>query len=421
MRTVPRVAGAKRIGLSTMRMRSTRVGLAAYAAGMFLSHLECTETGERVEANALQTLSPSGMPLQARYDLDAVRAAVTREQVAARRGGMWRWREVMPLPKDGEVVTLGEGDTPLLRLTGLGEQLEMPELWVKDEACNPTGSFKARGLSAGVTMAKHLGARMLAVPSAGNAGGALAAYGARAGLDVQLAMPRDVPESNVVEAEACGAHIELIAGTIADCGKWIRAFCEEHGAFDLSTLKEPYRVEGKKTMGYELCEQFDWSLPDAILYPAGGGTGLVGMWKAFHELRELGWIDESVRFPRMYAVQATGCAPIVEAFDAGADHATAPEHPATCASGLRVPTPIGDRWMLRVLRESEGGAAAIDDEELILGSLRAASSDGIFFAPEGGALVAALVRFLDQGVIRSDERVVLFNTGTGLKYLECFR
>ena len=387
---------------------------------MFLSHLECSESGDRAEAGTLQTLSPKGMPLVARYDLDAVGASVSRAEVAARRGGMWRWREVLPLPEGGEVVSLGEGDTPLLRLTGLSEQLGMSDLWVKDEACNPTGSFKARGMSAAVTMAKQLGVTSLAVPSAGNAGGALAAYGARAGLPVQLAMPRDVPQSNVVEAKACGANIELLDGTIADCGKWIRAFCEEHGAFDLSTLKEPYRVEGKKTMGYELCEQLDWSLPDAILYPAGGGTGLVGMWKAFHELRELGWIDDGARLPRMYAIQASGCAPIADAFAAGADQASVPENPTTCASGLRVPTPIGDRWMLRVLDESQGAATAIDDDELIRGSLRVAASDGVFCAPEGGALVAALLRFLEQGVIRNDERVVLFNTGTGLKYLECF-
>lgn len=396
-------------------------GGAGHPSTMFVTHLECSECGTRLEANRPQTVCPScGMPLVVRYDLPAVRAAVDRDELQRRSGGMWNLREVLPLRDPAAAVTLGEGRTPLLRLERLGAELGLDGLYCKDEALNPTGSFKARGMSAAVSMAKALGARALAAPSAGNAGGALAAYGARAGLPVHLAMPRDVPVANRTEAAACGAEIELVAGTIVECGKWIQAHAAPNGWFDVSTLKEPYRVEGKKTMGYEVCAQLGWRLPDVVLYPTGGGTGLVGMWKAFGEMQELGWLDRAARLPRMIAVQALGCAPIVDAFQRGAEHAEPPAAPQTVASGLRVPTPIGDRWMLRVLRASGGGAAAVTDEELVAGSRRLARTEGIFAAPEAGALVVALERLARAGEVRTGETVVLFNTGAGLKYPECF-
>jgi threonine synthase len=389
---------------------------------MFLTHLESSEDPSvRLPAGQVATLCPeSGRPLLARYDLEAAAAALTREQYAERPRRLWSLAEVLPLADPTQAVDLGEGGTPLLRLPRLGASLGMTDLWVKDEAQNPTGSFKARGMAVAVSMAKALGARALAVPSAGNAGGALAAYGARAGLPVQLAMPADVPAANLLEARVHGARVELIDGTITDCGKWIASRAEAEGWFDLSTLKEPYRVEGKKTMGYELALDLDWTLPDVILYPTGGGTGLVGMWKAFEEMRILGWLPEDIRLPRMVVVQAAGCAPVVEAFEAGADQATPPAQPSTIASGLRVPTPIGDRWMLRVLRESRGSAVAVTDPDLIAATRRTARAEGMLFAPEAGALVAALEVLLARGDVRADERVVLFNTGTGLKYPECF-
>ena len=389
---------------------------------MFLSHLESSETGKSHAGDQLATVCPdTGRPLIVRYDLDAAGRALSREEYASRRGrGLWGLAELLPARKTEEIVSLGEGDTPLLAMPRLAESVGVGEVWVKDEGANPTGSFKARGMTVAVTMARELGASALAVPTAGNAGGALAAYGSRAGLPVHIAMPTDVPASNRLEAEICGAQVELIEGTIADCGKWIGARCRENGWFDLSTLKEPYRVEGKKTMGYELARDLAWELPDVILYPTGGGTGLVGMWKAFAEMRALGWIDESRPLPRMVSVQAAGCAPVVEAFDAGLDEAKPPERPHTVASGLRVPGPIGDRWMLRVLRESRGHALAVTDTELVEATRRVGRLEGLFMAPEAGALVPALERLVQAGAVGPEERVVLFNTGTGLKYAECF-
>ncbi|MDA1265888.1 MAG: threonine synthase [Planctomycetota bacterium] len=389
---------------------------------MFLTHLESTEDSALCyPADGLATLCPkTGRPLFARYDLEAAGRALSREAYAARPRRLWSLAELLPLADPTQAVDLGEGGTPLLKLPRLGSSLGLTDLWAKDEGQNPTGSFKARGMAVAVSMAKALGARALAVPSAGNAGGALAAYGARAGLPVQLAMPTDVPAANRLEAELHGARVELIDGTIADCGKWIGARKEAEGWFDLSTLKEPYRVEGKKTMGYELALDLEWTLPDVILYPTGGGTGLVGMWKAFEEMIALGWLPEDVQLPRMVVVQAAGCAPMVDAWDAGADVASVPSDPHTVASGLRVPTPIGDRWMLRVLRESGGTAVAVPDEALIAGTVRVSREEGMFFAPEAGALVAALPILLERGDVRADERIVLFNTGTGLKYPECF-
>ena len=388
---------------------------------MYATHLESTEVELRIELGGLNTVCPeSGRPLEVCYDLEKVGQALTRDTYAARTAGLWSLREILPLPADGVPVSLGEGGTPLLELPRLGKELRLPRLCAKDEGLNPTGSFKARGMTLAVSMARYLGASSLAAPSAGNAGGALAAYGAAAGLPVQLAMPKDVPAANQLEALACGARVELIDGTIADCGKWIAAHREEEGWFDVSTLKEPYRVEGKKTMGFELAKDLGWQLPDVILYPTGGGTGLVGIWKAFHEMRAMGWLPPETAFPRMVAVQAAGCAPIVEAHEAGADQASPPEDPQTCASGLRVPTPIGDRWMLRVLRESGGTALAIPDSQLVADTRLLARSEGIFAAPEAGALVSAARQLAATGWISPRERVLLLLTGTGLKYPECF-
>lgn len=333
---------------------------------------------------------------------------------------MWRWREVLPLADPTEAVTLGEGDTPLLPLERLGAELGMSSLFGKDEGQNPTGSFKARGLGCAVSMAKALGVTAVAAPSAGNAGGAMAAYGARAGMEVHLALPEDVPRACRIEAQMLGANVTLLPGTIADCGKWIGERAKAGGWFDLSTLKEPYRVEGKKTMGYELAEQLGWSLPDVIFYPTGGGTGLLGMHKAFAEMRELGWLAGDAPVPRFIAVQAEGCAPLVDAFLQGSERAVIPENPQTCAAGLRVPTPIGDRWMLSVLAESKGGAIKVSDLELLEANRALGRLEGIFSAPECGALVAALRKSLAAGEVAADERVVLFLTGTGVKYLECF-
>lgn len=389
---------------------------------MFLTHLESTERPEiRVEPGTLATLCPeTRRPLVARYDLAAAGRALSREQYAARPRRLWSLAEVLPLADPARAVDLGEGGTPLCDLPRLAERLGLEQLFVKDEGQNPTGSFKARGMAVAVTMARELGATALAVPSAGNAGGALAAYGARAGLPVQLAMPTDVPAANRLEAELHGARVESVDGTIADCGKWIAERSAAEGWFDLSTLKEPYRVEGKKTMGYELALDLDWTLPDVILYPTGGGTGLVGMWKAFHEMRELGWLPDDVKLPRMVVVQAAGCAPVVDAFAAGAEDATPPASPFTAAAGLRVPTPVGDRWMLRVLKESGGSAVKVTDEELLAGTREIAEAEGFFFAPEAGALLPALRVLIERGEVGRDDRVVMFNTGTGLKYSECF-
>ncbi len=343
---------------------------------------------------------------------------LTRERLRTREKSLWRYREVLPLPSEVEPTTFGEGGTPLLRAPRFGASVGVSDLLVKDEAQNPTQSFKARGMSVAVSMAKYLGATKLAAPSAGNAGGALAAYAARAGLEAHVFMPRDTPRANIIECREVGAHVTLIDGLITDCGAEIAKRKEAEGWFDLSTLKEPYRVEGKKTLGYELAEQLDWQLPDVVLYPTGGGTGLVGMWKAFEEMEALGWI--SSKRPRMFSIQATGCAPIVRAFEAGGD--SAPEFPDahTVASGLRVPKAVGDFLMLRILRESGGGALTIDDEEMIRVTREVGSAEGLFVAPEGAACFAALRSLRDAGKIESRERVVIFNTGSGTKYLECY-
>ena len=384
---------------------------------MFLTHLECSACGLQQQWSHLQNLCPScHKPLFAIVDLAAAGRTLKRETVATRQKTLWRYREVLPLPGDVEPVSLGEGGTPLLRAEKFGDDID---LWIKDESTNPTQSFKARGMSVAVSMAKHLGATKLAVPSAGNAGGALAAYAARAGLEAHIFMPRDTPRANIIECRELVAHVTLINGLITDCGAEIARRKTKEGWFDVSTLKEPYRVEGKKTLGYELAEQFNWELPDLILYPTGGGTGLIGMWKAFDEMQALGWIG--TKRPRMFAVQATGCAPIVRAFDAGEKSAGEFPNAHTIASGLRVPKAIGDFLILNILRQSNGGAIAVADNEMIRVTREVGSNEGLFIAPEAAACFAALKSLRSAGKIRSGERVVIFNTGSGIKYLDCYK
>src|SRR5262245_32662331 len=381
---------------------------------MFVTHLECSACGRQHEWSRLQNLCRScGKPLFAIVDLDRARRTLRHETLGTREKSLWRYREVLPLPGNVESVSLGEGGTPLLRAEKFGKDID---LWIKDESLNPTQSFKARGMSVAVSMAKYFGVTKLAVPSAGNAGGALAAYAARAGVEAHIFMPRDTPTANIVECRELGAHVRLIDGLITDCGAEIARRKADEGWFDMSTLKEPYRVEGKKTLGYELAEQLNWRLPDVILYPAGGGTGLIGMWKAFDEMEELGWIGK--KRPRMFAVQATGCAPIVRAFQAG--EKTAGEFPGahTIASGLRVPKAIGDFLMLKILRESDGGAIAVDDQEMIRVAREVGASEGLFICPEGAACFVALKLLRLSGKIAPGERVVIFNTGSGIKYLD---
>jgi len=380
-----------------------------------LTHLECSLCGTHHNADELQTVCHDcGRPLLARYDLDKVKTNWPREALKTRKPDMWRYREVLPVKDEKNAVRLGEGYTPLLHAHKLGQSLGMTHLFIKEEGVNPTGSFKARGLSVGVSRALELGVQELVIPSAGNAAGAMAAYAARAGMTAHVFMPEDVPSPFEEECRAYGANVNLIKGLITDCGREAQKGAELHGWFSLSTLKEPYRIEGKKTMGYELAEQFEWQLPDVIIYPAGGGTGLIGMWKAFDELEKLGWIDP--QRPRMVAVQADGCAPIPRAFHAGEEYAEPWENARTVAAGLRVPSAIGDFLMLRLLRESGGTAVAVSDPALIEAGMRMSRLEGIFACPEGGATLAALERLLDNGLISPDDRVVLFNTGTGLKY-----
>lgn len=381
-----------------------------------LTHLECSRCGLAHPSDRLQNLCACGAPLLARYDLAAVRELLPRERLAGRPPTLWRYRELLPAGPRESPVTLGEGFTPLLPAGRLGATAGLKRLYIKDESGNPTGSFKARGMTTAVTMALHRGARALSLPSAGNAGSAAAAYGARAGLPVHVFIPRDTPPLFALELEALGAHVTLVDGVITDAGRVMQEAGRGQGWFDLSTLKEPYRVEGKKTMGYELAEQFDWELPEVILYPTGGGTGIVGMWKAFAELEEMGWIGP--RRPRLYSIQATGCAPIVAAFKAGL--ATAPPcvAPHTFISGLRVPRAIADFLILRALRESGGGAVAVSDEEARAAWLELGRCEGLFAAPEGAAAWAGLKKLVERGEVRPDERTVIFNTGTGLKYAE---
>jgi len=386
----------------------------------FVTQLTCWSCGTAYPADRWRNLCDCGKPLRVDYDLPAVAEAISRDDLAGRTHSLWRWREMLPLPLDEEALTLGEGGTPLLAADGLGDEMGMAAgtLWVKDEAVNPTGSFKARGMAVAVAMARLSGAQKLAVPSAGNAGGALAAYAARAGIEAHVFMPRDVPAANRLECVLAGAQVTLVDGLINDCAKRVQEGQAREGWWDMSTLREPYRVEGKKTMGYEIAEAFGWTLPDVILYPTGGGTGLIGMGKAFDEMEALGWIG--THRPRLVSVQAEGCAPIVRAFAAGASEAGLFENAQTVASGLRVPRALGDFIMLDMLRRGSGVAVTVSDRDLMADAYALSAATGICAAPEGGACLAALRRLRTEGWVQPGEKVVLFNTGTGLKYAEAF-
>ena len=384
----------------------------------YLSNLRCSGCGKEYTYTEIHTFCPDCQsPLLSIYDLTQVRQRVDREEVSSRRKGMWRWHEMLPVQDPGNIVFLGEGDTALLQLNNLGRELGLTNLFVKDESTNPTGSFKARGLAAAVSKAKELGVKKVIIPTAGNAGGAMAAYAARAGIQAIIYMPRDTPRANVEESRMAGAEVVLVDGLISDAAGMAGEKARAEGWFDLSTFKEPYRVEGKKVMGYELAEAFDWTLPDVIIYPTGGGTGLVGMWKAFAELEALGWLENTKR-PRMVAVQADGCAPVIKAFDAGALFCDFWTNAHTLASGLRVPKSFADSLILRDLRESNGTAIAVSDEAILESQSQLGRHEGIFAAPEGAATLAALKVLVEREWIAPDERVVLFNTGSGLKYLE---
>ena len=386
---------------------------------MNVTYLECAACGAKHEARRLHNLcTQCGKPLLVRYDLNRAAATLTKESLRGRAPDLWRYREVLPVEQDENIVTFGEGFTPLLQASRLGTQIGLRRLYIKDEGQNPTQSFKARGMAVAVSMAKELGAQKLAVPSAGNAAGALAAYAARAGLEAHIFMPSDTPRANVIECEQTGAHVTLMEGLITDCGAEVGRRKEAEEWFDVSTLKEPYRIEGKKTMGYELAEQFDWDLPDVIMYPTGGGTGLIGMWKAFDEMEQMGWIGSNR--PRMVTVQAAGCQPIVRAFEEGKRFADEFPDAHTTASGLRVPKAIGDFLIIDALRASGGTAIAVTDEELLAATKEIGTAEGIFCAPEGAACLPALRRLLEDGSVKQDERVVLFNTGSGVKYVESF-
>jgi len=382
----------------------------------FVTHLESALDGTRLAHDRVQTMHRN-RPLWVRYDLHAVRQAVNPELIALRKPNLWRYQELLPVPDLTTPITLGEGMSPLLPVPTLAEKLRLSNLWVKDESQLPTGSFKSRGLSMAVTMANHFGLRRLAIPSAGNAGGALAAYAARAGLEAFVFMPQDTPVVNQIECVLAGARVFLVDGLITDCGKIVRGGVETVGWFDCSTLKEPYRLEGKKTMGLELAEQLDWTLPDVIVYPTGGGTGLIGMWKAFAELRALGWL-KSPTLPRMVVVQSDGCAPIVRAFEAGERFAEPWEHAKTCASGLRVPSAVGDFMILDAVRESGGWAVAVDEARIAESMHMATGAEGISFCPEAAACVLGIEKLRNEGRISREDQIVMFNTGAGAKYGE---
>jgi threonine synthase len=380
----------------------------------FVSHLEGAIDGERLPPGKVYTLH-NDRPIWVRYDLAAIGKAIDRDRIARRPPSIWRWRELLPVEHDSSIVTLGEGSTPLLPCPRLGERLGLNDLWIKDDSQLPTGSFKSRGQAVAISMAKELGIRRVAIPTAGNAGGAMAAYAARAGMEAFVFMPADTPAINQFEAALAGARCFRVDGLITDCGKIVREGKEPMGWFDLSTLKEPYRIEGKKTMGLELAEQFGWRLPDVILYPTGGGTGLIGMWKAFQELRELGWLD-SDRMPRMVSVQSDGCAPIVTAFEANERFAKLFENAATVASGIRVPAAVGDFMILDAVRESGGTAVAVDERRICQWMQLACQSEGILICPESAACVGAAEVLRDRQWLKPGERIVVYNCGAAQKY-----
>jgi threonine synthase len=381
------------------------------------THLECSLCRQRYEAGQTHNLCSCGGPLLVRYDLDYIRWSWPRRVVPNGPPTMWRYSPVLP-PADENIISLGEGWTPLLRTKRLGARMGAANLWVKDEGLNPTGSFKARGLSCAISMCFELGIRKVAIPSAGNAAGALAAYAAAAGLEAHIFLPRDVPQSNFLECAAYGARVTLVDGLISDCARMVAERAPAEGWFDISTLKEPYRIEGKKTMGYEVAEQLDWELPDAIFYPTGGGVGMIGMWKAFEEMERLGWIGS--RRPKMIAVQAEGCQPVVRAFEENQERSRFWDDARTIASGLRVPKPLGDFLVLEAVRRSGGTAIAVSDSAMLDAGAQLASEEGIFAAPEGAACVTACEKLLASGFLKPQDRIVLYNTGTGLKYGEAY-
>lgn len=385
----------------------------------FLSDLICSKTGEAFPADRLQNLSSAGAPLLARYDLERARRELKQESITTGIQSMWRYASLLPVRHPRNIVTLGEGNTPILHAQRLGSHLGIHNLLVKDDSFNPTGTFKARGMSCAVSMAKELGATKLAAPSAGNAAGALSAYAAAAGLEAHLFMPRDVPKANYIECKMYGAVVTLVDGLISDCGRIVAERKDAEGWFDVSTLKEPYRIEGKKTMGFELAEQLGWRLPDAIFYPTGGGVGIIGMWKAFNELNQLGWIGP--KRPKMIAVQAVGCAPITKAFEQGKHDSEFWPNAMTVAAGLRVPKAFGDFLVLQAVRESGGTCIAVSDEHILRAGRLLAQTEGIFAAPEGAACFAAIEPLLASGFLKTHEEIVIWNTGSGLKYLETWQ
>ena len=384
----------------------------------YLSHLQCSDCGQIFDAQVIQTFCPDCQaPLLARYDLKTARQELDRDAFTRRQGGMWRWHELLPVHNPANMLTLGEGDAPLLRLPRLERELGLTNLYVKEEGQNPTGSFKARGLSSAISKARELGVTKVVIPTAGNAGGAMAAYAARGGLEAYIFMPKDTPQANIEESRIAGATVILIDGLISEAAGMAGEKARVEGWFDVSTFKEPYRAEGKKIMGYEIAEAFGWELPDVLIYPTGGGTGLVGMWKAFDELETLGWLKNSKR-PRLVAIQAEGCAPFVRAFEKGSPFCDFWLNAHTIAAGLRVPKSFADQLVLRDLAQSNGTALSVSDSDILKSQRHLASIEGIFAAPEGAATLAGLVKLVQDGWVKSDEKIILFNTGTGLKYLK---
>ena len=384
----------------------------------YLTHLKCSECGREYPADQVQTYClECAAPLLVEYDLESARRSLDRDALRVRPPGMWRWHELLPVHDPQHMLTLGEGDTPLLPAPRLGAQLGCEKLFIKEEGRNPTGSFKARGLAAAIAKARELGISKVIIPTAGNAGGAMAAYAARGGMLACVFMPEDTPVANLEECRIAGAQVVLVKGLISDAARLAGEKARLEGWFDLSTFKEPYRTEGKKVMGYELAESFGWELPEVIIYPTGGGTGLVGMWKAFAELEALGWLESPNR-PRLVAVQAQGCAPVIKSFHAGEQRCEFWQGAQTIAAGLRVPKSFADRIILRDLRLSQGTAIAVSDDEILQAQRQMAEQEGVFAAPEGAATLAALRHMVEAGWVRRDERIVLFNTGSGLKYLK---
>jgi threonine synthase len=383
-----------------------------------VTNLECSVCSKTYEAGKTWNLCECGGPLLVRYDLEQLRESWSRDCLSTAPTSMWRYAPALPVKHEASIITLGEGMTPILPARRTGARIGAAELLIKDEGLNPTGSFKARGLSCAVSMCVELGLKRLAIPSAGNAASALAAYAAAAGIEANIFMPQDVPQANFIECMSYGAKVTLVNGLISDCGRIVGERKQAEGWYEISTLKEPYRIEGKKTMGYEVAEQMGWELPDAIFYPTGGGVGMIGMWKAFAEMEAMGWIGP--KRPKMIAVQAEGCQPIVRALNEGQEVSRFWDGAATVAAGLRVPKPLGDRLTLKAVRESGGTAIAVSDEALVDAGIRLASEEGIFAAPEGAACVAAAERLIAEGFLKKSDRMVIYNTGSGLKYLEAY-